>query len=129
MPHSSELPALVLNIDCALREDPGYDLERQRITAASAMLRLHPAKTEDEIIAAASDANILLLEYGNTPLAARVLQNVPSCWALLKYGIGLDNWTWRRLRGRALRWRNAPLFCVEDVSDHAVPCCWRRHGA
>ncbi len=114
------MPALVLNIDCAFREHPGYAYEERRITAAGAVLKLHPARTEDEIIAAARDANILLLEYGNTPMTARVLENLPSCWALMKYGIGLDNVDIAAATRQGIVVANAPFFCVEEVSDHTI---------
>ena len=70
---------IVLNVDCAYEQDPGYAYERQRIEAARAVLQLVRATTEDQIIAASAQANILLLEYGNTPITARVLENLPRC--------------------------------------------------
>jgi D-3-phosphoglycerate dehydrogenase len=112
--------AVILNVDCAFREDPGYGYEERRITAAGAMLRLQPARTEDEIIAAAQDAHVILLEYGNTPVTARVIQNLPACRALIKYGIGLDNIDIAAATRAGIVVANAAEFCVEEVSDHAL---------
>ncbi|MEO7652740.1 MAG: C-terminal binding protein [Bryobacteraceae bacterium] len=112
--------ATVLNIDCAFQKDPGYAYEQERTERAGAVWRLERARTEDEIIHIARDANVILLEYGNTPLTARVLQNLPRCWGLVKYGIGLDNVDLEAATGQGIVVANAAEFCLEEVSDHAI---------
>jgi D-3-phosphoglycerate dehydrogenase len=112
--------AVVLNVDCAFREDPGYAYEEQRIERSGAVLRLQPARTEDDILEAAREANIVLLEYGDTPLTARVIGGLPACWALVKYGIGVDNVDVAAATANGIVVANAAEFCVEEVSDHAI---------
>jgi D-3-phosphoglycerate dehydrogenase len=111
---------IVLNIDGAYETDPGYDYERQRIEAAGALWRLQRARTEDEIIATARDANVILLEHGDTPMTARVLENLPACWGLVKYGIGLDNVDIDAATRQGIVVANAAEYCVEEVSDQTA---------
>jgi D-3-phosphoglycerate dehydrogenase len=110
----------VVNVDCAFRDNPGYDYERRRIDAAGADLVLARSETEEAIIDACRDASIVLLEYPNTPITARVIARLPRCWALLKYGIGLDNVDIPAATEHGIVVCNTAEFCVEEVSDHAL---------
>ena len=111
---------IVLNIDCAFDKDSGYAYEQQRVERAGAVWLQRRARTEDEIIDIARDANVILLEHGDTPLTARVLENLPRCWALVKYGIGLDNVDIEAATRHGIVVANAAEFCLEEVSDHAI---------
>ena len=110
----------VVNIDCAFLEVPGYEYERRRIESAGAELVLSRAATEDAIIEVCRDANIVLLEYPNTPLTSRVAANLPQCWAIVRYGIGLDNVDVRAATEHGIVVCNTAEFCIEEVSDHAL---------
>jgi len=113
-------PMIVVNVDCAFRQDPGYEYETKRITELGAELHLRPAKTEDEIAEACQDADIILLEYPNTPFGASTIARLPKCQALVKYGIGLDNVDIPAATRAGIVVCNTAEFCLEEVSDHAI---------
>jgi D-3-phosphoglycerate dehydrogenase len=111
----------IVNVDCAYRQDPGYDYEMSRITQAGGTLHLRPAKTEDEIAEACHDADIVLLEYPHTPFGAATIARLPAgCRALVKYGIGLDNIDIPAATAAGIVVCNTAEFCLEEVSDHAI---------
>lgn len=110
----------IVNVDCAYRQDPGYDHEISRIAEAGGVLHLRPAKTEDEIIEACRDADIVLLEYPHTPFGAATIARLPSCKALVKYGIGLDSIDIPAATAAGIVVCNTAEFCLEEVSDHAI---------
>lgn len=85
-----------------------------------AELRLTPARTEEEIISACAEADIVLLEYAGTPITERVIANLPRCRAFVKYGIGVDNIDIPAATRHRIVVCNAASFCVEEVSDHAM---------
>lgn len=113
-------PQIVVNVDCAFRGDPGYDLEMARVRLAGAELRLVPARTEEEIGQACREASIVLLEYPTTPITSRVLRNLPHCRALVKYGIGVDNIDLAAAASEGIVVANAAGFCSEEASDHTI---------
>jgi D-3-phosphoglycerate dehydrogenase / 2-oxoglutarate reductase len=113
-------PHIVVNVDCAYRQDPGYDYEKGRFEQAGAELHLRPSKTEDEIAGACSDAEIVLLEYPHTPLCERTITRLPACRAIVKYGIGLENVDIEAASRAGIVVCNTAEFCLEEVSDHAI---------
>jgi len=106
----------VVNVDCNFT----YDLERQRIEAAGADLVLRQARTEAEIISVCADAAIILLEHADTPLTARVISALPACWAIIRYGVGVDSIDVAAATKCGVVVANSADFCTEEVSDHAV---------
>ena len=78
---------IATNIDCNF----DYAFERERLAAAGVELRATKAVTEDEIIAAARDADILVVEGAKTPVTARVIAGLPRCRLIVKYAVGVDN--------------------------------------
>jgi len=109
-------PLQVVNVDCNFT----YDLEQQRIQAAGAELILRTARTEDEIIASCANAAIILLENADTPLTARVIDALPECRAIIRYGVGVDSIDVPAATRKGVIVANAADFCTEEVSDHAV---------
>src|SRR5262245_24086810 len=111
---------VIVNVDCAFLHDPGYAYEQARFESIPAELRFVPARSEDDIILACTDADFVLLEYGGTPMTARVIANLPRCRALVKYGIGVDNIDIAAATAHGIVVCNAAAFCVDEVSDHAM---------
>ncbi len=85
---------------------------------AGVQYRLHQAKTEDEVIAAGRDADALLLQYA--PLTGRVLDALPCCRAVARYGVGVDTVDLAAATERGVVVANVPDYCMEEVSDHAL---------
>jgi len=106
----------VVNVDCNFV----YDVERRQIEAAGGELVLRRASTEDEIVAACTDATVVLLEFPHTPLTARVIAALPACRAIVRYGVGIESVDQAEATRRGVVVANTADFCTEEVSDHAA---------
>ena len=93
------------------------DLEQEEL-AELADLCAFQCRTEEEVIAAARDADALLVQYA--PITARVLDSLPRCRVISRYGIGVDMIDLQAAAGRGIQVVNVPDYCIEEVSDHAV---------
>lgn len=74
--------------------------------------------TEDGVIAAAADADGLLVQWA--PITDRVLAALPSLQAIVRYGIGLDNIDVDAARRRGVAVSNVDDYCIAEVADHAA---------
>ncbi len=74
--------------------------------------------TEDEVIAAASDAHAVLIR--EAPVSRRVINAIPHCRAIVRYGVGVDNIDLEAAAENNIYVANVPGYGTEEVSDHAV---------
>lgn len=75
-------------------------------------------KTEDEVIAAAADADAIVVQYA--PITDRVLAALPQLKAIGRYGVGVDTLDVEAATARGVAVCNVPDYGTEDVSDHAI---------
>jgi D-3-phosphoglycerate dehydrogenase len=75
-------------------------------------------RTEDEVIAAAADADGILVQYA--PITAKVLDALPKIKAIGRYGVGVDTVDVTAATSRSVAVCNVPDYGTEDVSDHAI---------
>jgi D-3-phosphoglycerate dehydrogenase / 2-oxoglutarate reductase len=92
--------------------------EEAVLRAAGVEYRLHQAKSEDEVIAVAHDADAILLQYA--PITGRVLDGLPRCRVAVRYGVGVDTVDLAAATQRGVVVANVPDYCMEEVSDHAL---------
>lgn len=90
--------------------------EREELNGI-AQLVVGDCQTEDDVIALAADADALLVQYA--PITARVLDALPRCKIISRYGIGVDTIDISAATARGVRVANVPDYCIEEVSDHA----------
>ena len=127
-------PVKVVNVDCDRPEkerDSLYAAERKAVEDLGGELVLLSAQTEEEIIRACAGARIILTEGLFTPITRRVLEALPDCWAVGRYGIGVDNIDVEAATDCGIVVFNVADYCVEEVADHAaalVLACARRGG-
>jgi D-3-phosphoglycerate dehydrogenase / 2-oxoglutarate reductase len=97
-----------------------YATEREILRAAGAELVLaaRDCLTADEVIAAAGDADAILVR--EAPVSARVIDALPRCQAIVRYGVGVDNIDLEHARRRRIYVANVPGYGTEEVSDHAA---------
>ena len=125
-------PAKVVNVDCDRPEkerENHYAAERKAVEDLGGELVLLSAQTEEEIIRACAGARIILTEGLFTPITRKVLEALPDCWAVGRYGIGVDNIDVDAATDCGIVVFNVADYCVEEVADHAaalVLACARR---
>jgi D-3-phosphoglycerate dehydrogenase len=106
---------LVVITDC----DHGTIAQEEAVLrAAGVQYRLHQAKTEDDVITAARDADAVILQYA--PITGRVLDGLPRCRVAVRYGVGVDTVDLAAATERGVIVSNVPDYCIEEVSDHAI---------
>lgn len=74
--------------------------------------------TEDDIIAAARDADAILTDA--TPITRRVIDSSLKCKVIVCYGIGYDTIDVDAATNNGILVVNIPDFCLEEVSNHAI---------
>lgn len=92
--------------------------EEAVLRAAGVEYRLHQAKTEDDVVAVARDADAIILQYA--PITGRVLDGLPRCRVAVRYGVGVDTVDLQAATERGVVVANVPDYCMEEVSDHAL---------
>lgn len=81
-------------------------------------LELAQCRTEDDVIAAARDADAIVVQYA--PITDRVLAALPRLRAIGRYGVGVDTVDVAAATARGIAVCNVPDYGTEDVSDHAI---------
>lgn len=74
--------------------------------------------TEEEIIAAAQDADVIITENAN--ISRRVLESLLKCKAVIRYGVGYDTVDVGGATDNRVMVINVPDFCGEEVSNHVM---------
>lgn len=74
--------------------------------------------TEDDIIAAAENARVLLVVSAR--ITRRIMESLPECRAIVRYGIGYDTIDLAAATDNGILVVNIPDFCFEEVSNHAI---------
>lgn len=95
------------------------DIERSIVTAAGFELVAAQAKSEDDVIAVASDADAVLTQYAE--IGKRAIDSFKRCKVIARYGIGVDIVDVDEATRRNIRVTNVPNdWCMNEVADHAV---------
>lgn len=95
---------------------PTITIEREIIETAGGQLATFQCKTEEEVIAATKEADAILVQWA--PLTHAVLQQLPHCKVIVRYGIGIDNIDLDAARSRGIMVCNVPDYCIDEVADH-----------
>ena len=74
--------------------------------------------TEDDIIRVAAEAKVLLVV--SSQITRRVMEALPRCQAIVRYGIGYDTVDVPAATDNGILVVNVPDFCFEEVSNHAI---------
>ena len=95
------------------------EIERSIVTGAGFELVAAQSKSEDEVIAAASDADAVLTQYAE--IGKRAIDSFKRCKIIARYGIGVDIVDVDEATRRNIVVTNVPNdWCMNEVSDHAV---------
>lgn len=75
-------------------------------------------KTEEEVIAAAKDADGLLNQYA--PITRNVIEQCPSLKVISRYGVGVNTIDVEAATEKGIVVANVPDYCMDEVSDHTL---------
>ncbi len=105
----------VVITDC---EHDDIEPELEVLSAVGARVEWHNCQTEEDVIEAAADADGLLVGYA--PITSRVLDALPRCRIVSRYGIGVDMIDIDAATERGVVVTNVPDYCLDDVADHTM---------
>lgn len=96
---------------------PDLEIERDVAAAHDIELTGAQARTSEEVIAAAEDADGLIIQYADINEA--VLDAVEPA-GVGRYGIGVDTIDLEAAADRGIPVMNVPDYCIEEVPTHAL---------
>jgi D-3-phosphoglycerate dehydrogenase / 2-oxoglutarate reductase len=97
---------------------PNLDLARAVVSRAGAELRLASRPTPEGIVAAARDADALLVTYAK--INADMIREMKKCRIISRFGIGVDNVDIEAATRAGIVVTKVPDYCIDEVSDHAM---------
>ncbi|ADK80058.1 C-terminal binding protein [Sediminispirochaeta smaragdinae] len=97
---------------------PDTRIEREIIEAAGGELKSAHLRDEQELIDFAADADAVIVQYA--PITRNVLEHLPSCKIVSRYGIGIDNVDTIAAQELGIYVAHNPEYCIDEVSDHAL---------
>jgi D-3-phosphoglycerate dehydrogenase len=97
---------------------PNLDLARAVVSRAGAELRLASQPTPEGIVAAAKEADALLVTYAK--INADMIREMKKCKIISRFGIGVDNVDIEAATRAGIVVTKVPDYCIDEVSDHAM---------
>jgi len=107
---------LVVHADA--RPDSELLEERSGLGGLDCDLVATAAADEDGLIANLREADVVIVAAAQ--ITRRVLESLPRCRAVVRYGIGLDNVDVAAATDRGIVVAHVLDFCTEEVSNHAL---------
>ena len=94
------------------------DPERAVLDGHDVELRVLACRTPEEVAAQAGDADVLINQY--VPITAAVLDALPRCRLVVRYGVGVDNVEVQAATERGVWVANVPDYGRDEVADHTL---------
>jgi len=95
-----------------------YDIEREVLAAVDADVTVKQCETEDEVIDLGRDADGVIVRL--QPFTERVMEALPRCRAVGRYGIGVDNIEVEAATRHGVAVGNVCDYAVNEVSEEAL---------
>ena len=92
--------------------------EKTEFSRIGAELILAQVKEEEDLIRVCKDADGLLNQYAL--LTRKVLEKVPKCKVIARYGVGIDSVDLKAATDLGIIVANVPDYCVDEVADQAL---------
>jgi D-3-phosphoglycerate dehydrogenase len=96
-----------------------YMHELEAIRKLGGELVIGDCTTEDDVIAQAKDAEVLLLSW-RPILTPRVMDALPRCRLLIRWGVGYDMIDVDAATARGIAVANCPTYATEEVAEEAI---------
>lgn len=106
---------MIVITDC---DHPSIDIERSIFDAAGMPVRLAACRSPEDVIAEGHGATALLVQYA--PVTRAVLEALPECRVVGRYGVGLDTIDTRAAAELGVAVTSVPDYCVQEVANHAI---------
>jgi D-3-phosphoglycerate dehydrogenase len=106
---------VVVITDC---DHGGVDPERAVLGGHGVELRVLNCRTAEEVADQAGDADVLINQY--VPITGAVLDALPRCRLVVRYGVGVDNVDVKAATGRGVWVANVPDYGRDEVADHTL---------
>jgi D-3-phosphoglycerate dehydrogenase len=106
---------VVVITDC---DHDTIDPERSVLDGHDVELRRLQCHTPEEVAAQAGDADVLINQY--VPITAEVLDALPRCRLVVRYGVGVDNVDVEAAEARGVWVANVPDYGRDEVADHTL---------
>lgn len=106
------------------------ELERAELEGSlGADVVIERCRTEEDALAAVTEhqPDALIVQWA--PITARVMDAMPQCKVISRFGIGVDMIDLGAAESRGISVRNVPDYCIEEVAMHAFAMAfslWRR---
>jgi len=92
--------------------------EKKVFPRIGAELLFYQAKTEEDLVRVSKDADGLLNQY--SLLTRKVLEQLPRCKVIARYGVGVDSIDLRAATDLGIIVANVPDYCFEEVALQSV---------
>ena len=109
------MPGVVVITDC---DHDSIDPERQVLDGHDVELRRLQCRTPAEVASQAGDADVLINQY--VPITGEVLDALPRCRLVVRYGVGVDNVDVEAAAARGVWVANVPDYGRDEVADHTL---------
>jgi D-3-phosphoglycerate dehydrogenase len=110
-----QYPYRVVITDC---DHGSIEEEEEEFGRISAELILAQVQEEKDLIWVCKDADGLLNQYAL--LTRRVLENLPKCKVVSRYGVGVDSVDLRAATDLGIIVANVPDYCMDEVADQTI---------
>jgi D-3-phosphoglycerate dehydrogenase len=97
---------------------PNLETAREVLSAIGADLQLASQPTPEAILRVAASADALLVTYAK--ITAEMIQQMPRCRIISRFGIGVDNVDLDAATAAGIVVTKVPDYCLDEVSDHAM---------
>ena len=94
------------------------EIERDIIGRAGLSVGVCKTASADEIVRSAQGARALIVQYAR--ITPRLLDELPSLVAIVRYGTGLDTIDLDAAAKRDVQVRGVTDYCTDEVADHTV---------
>ena len=92
--------------------------EKEEFSRIGADLVFAEVMKEDDLIRTCAEADGILNQYAR--LTRKVLENLPRCKVIVRYGIGVDSIDIKAATDLGIIIVNVPDYCIDEVADQAV---------
>ncbi len=97
---------------------PSLDPAKAALARLDPELRMAKSPSAEDILAAARDADAILVTYAKLP--GELLRQLTRCKAIGRFGLGVDNIDIKAAAELGISVTYVPDYCMHEVSDHAM---------